>query len=124
MLTLANGAYTLALPDGTDLPVQLQRHLAYVQDSNGNRITAGYNTAGQLVTLTDSNGEYFDLTYNAQGHLATLTDSNGQTETYGYDPTGSVPDQLHRPFTARPPTPMSPARRTAEQRPGGDRLRR
>ena len=28
------------------LPVQRQRHAGYVQDTNGNRITAGYNAAG------------------------------------------------------------------------------
>ncbi len=60
----------------------------YVADTHGNSITAGYNTQGQLVSLTDSNGEFLDLAYNSQGDLATLTDSNGQTETYGYDPTG------------------------------------
>ncbi len=87
-LTSSGGAYQLVEPDGTIYQFNANGTLNYVQDTHGNRITAGYNAQGQLVSLTDSNGEYLDLTYNAQGHLATLTDSNGQTETYGYDPTG------------------------------------
>ena len=88
VLTLANGAYTITLPDGSIYQFNPNGSLAYVQDSNDNRITASYNTAGQLATLTDSNGEFLTLTYNAQGHLSQLTDSNGQTETFGYDGTG------------------------------------
>ena len=95
MLTASGGAYQLVEPDGTTYQFNANGTLDYVQDTHGNRITAGYNAQGQLVSLTDSNGEYLDLTYNAQGDLATLTDSTGQTETYGYDPTGH-PDQLHR----------------------------
>ena len=87
-LTVSGGAYQLVEPDGTIYQFNTNGTLNYVQDTHGNRITAGYNAQGQLVSLTDSNGEYLDLAYNAQGHLATLTDSNGQTETYGYDPTG------------------------------------
>ena len=87
-LTVSDGAYQLVEPDGTTYQFNTNGTLNYVQDTNGNRITAGYNAQNQLVSLTDSNGEFLDLSYNAQGHLATLTDSNGQTETYGYDPTG------------------------------------
>ena len=87
-LTATNGAYQFVKPDGTVFQFNTNGTLKYVQDTNGNRITAGYNAQGQLASLTDSNGEYLDLTYNAQGHLSQLTDSNGQTETYGYDPTG------------------------------------
>jgi len=88
VLTLANGAYTLTRPDGTIYQFNANGTLAYVQDSNGNRITASYNTGGQLVTLTHSNGEYLTLTYNAQGRLSRLVDSNGQAEAFGYDATG------------------------------------
>ncbi len=87
VLTLANGAYTLTLANGTVYQFNPGGAFAYVQDANGNRISAGYNIAGQMISLTDSNGEYFDLTYNSAGLLATLSDSAGQTVTYGYDPT-------------------------------------
>ena len=87
-LTLVNGDYLLKTTDGMLYQFNPDGTLAYIQDSNGNRISTSYDAADQLVSLTDSNGEYLTLTYNAQGHLAQLTDSSGQTETYGYDPTG------------------------------------
>src|SRR5262249_46781493 len=74
--------------DGTLYQFNANGTINYVQDTHGNRVTAGYNGQGQLVSLTASNGASLDLTYNAQGHFAALTDSNGQTETYGYDSTG------------------------------------
>ncbi len=76
-LTLSNGAYQLVEPNGIVYQFNANGTLNYVQDANGNTITAGYNAQIQLVSLTDSNGEYLDLTYNAQGHLSQLTDSNG-----------------------------------------------
>ena len=85
-LTFSDGAYQLVAADGTLYQFNpVSGTLAYIQDSNGNRITAAYNTMGQLDLLTDSNGEYFDLAYNAAGLLASLTDSNGQTEAYAYN---------------------------------------
>ncbi len=87
-LTNNGGAYQLVETDGTTYDFNPNGTLNYLQDTHGNRITAGYNAQGQLTSLTDSNGEFLHLAYNAQGHLATLTDSNGQTETYAYDPTG------------------------------------
>ena len=88
VVTFTNGAYRLVTTDGTIYQFNPNGTIGYVQDSKGNRITAGYNFAGQFVSLADSNGESLTLSYNAQSHLGTLTDSNGQTETYGYDPTG------------------------------------
>jgi RHS repeat-associated protein len=89
VLTLSGGAYRLTLIDGTIYQFNTNGSLAYLQDANGNRITAGYNSSNQLVTLTHSNGEFLTLTYNSQGHLAQLSDSNGLTETYGYDASGN-----------------------------------
>jgi len=83
-----SSGYLLVEYDGTFYQFSANGALSYVQDPNGNRITASYNAQGQLTSLTHSDGEYIDLTYNAQGHLSSLTDSTGQTETYGYDPTG------------------------------------
>jgi RHS repeat-associated protein len=83
VLTSSAGAYRLLEPNGTVYQFNTDGTLAYVQDANGNRITADYSN-GRLATLTDANGEYLQLTYDTQGQLKTLTDSNGQTETYGY----------------------------------------
>ncbi len=60
-LTASDGAYQLVEPDGTIYQFNTNGTLNYVQDTHGNRITAGYNAQGQLVSLTDSNGEYLDL---------------------------------------------------------------
>ena len=87
-LTLSNGAYRLTAQDGSIVQFNPNGTLAYDQDANGNRATAGYNTAGQLVSLTTNNGEFFHFSYNAEGHVTTLTDSAGTTITYSYDPSG------------------------------------
>ena len=58
LTALPNGVFSLQEKDGTLTefnPVSNgQATLDYVQDTNNNRITAGYNTNGQLVKLTDS----------------------------------------------------------------------
>jgi RHS repeat-associated protein len=93
-LTPSGGAYQLVAPNGAiekfNPVVGGIGNLDYVQDTHGNRITAGYNAEGQLVSLTHSNGEFLNLSYNSQGFLASLTDSNGRTETYSYDSTGHL----------------------------------
>ena len=99
--------------------------LDYIQDTNGNRITAGY-TGAQLTTVTNSNGGALTLSYNTQGRISAVTDSTGRVTTYAYDTRGratpvsrpsrvrpSIPIPRTRP--ARPPTPLprSPAPRRA-----------
>ena len=88
-LFFGSGAYQLDEAGGGLYQFNPDGTLAYMQDANGNRVTAGYNNVGQLISLTDSNGASFTLTYTAAGRLAQLTDSNGLVETYGYDPTGN-----------------------------------
>src|SRR5262249_37635768 len=58
----------------------------YVQDTTGNRITAGY-TGSQLVSLTHSSGPSLQFAYNAAGRLVTVTDSAGRVTAYAYDAT-------------------------------------
>ncbi len=89
-LTENGGADRIVEPDGLISQFNANGTLNYLQDSHGNRITAGYNGQGQLATLTDSNGEYLDLAYNSQGFLGSLTDSNGTTETYSYNSAGQL----------------------------------
>ncbi len=87
VLTLTNGAYRLVTSTDTTYQFNPNGTLQYVEDANGNRITAGYNAGGQLASLTDSNGEWIDLSYNAQGLLSRLTDSTGLATTYTYNVT-------------------------------------
>ena len=61
--------------------------LDYLQDTNGNRITAGY-TGNQLTSLTHSNGKALTLSYNAQGRISQVTDPAGRVATYVYDASG------------------------------------
>ena len=49
------GGYLLTEADGTATDYNPNGTLNYIQDTNGNRITAGY-TGGQLTSLTASSG--------------------------------------------------------------------
>ena len=50
------------------LPARWQ--LDYIQDTNGNRITAGYDGSGRLISLTQTSGASLTLAYNAQGRIS------------------------------------------------------
>ena len=85
-LTTITGGYKRTNTDGTITTFNANGTLNYVQDSDGNRITAGY-TSGNLTTLTASSGGSFTLAYNSAGHISTLTDSAGGVTSYAYDAT-------------------------------------
>jgi YD repeat-containing protein len=61
--------------------------LNYVQDANGNRITAGY-TNGLLTSLTHSDGDQLAISYNAQGLISQVIDPAGRVASYTYDAGG------------------------------------
>jgi RHS repeat-associated protein len=84
-LTFAHGAFTLTEPSGTVTSFLPDGQFNSIQDSSGNSITAGYNSANQLTTLTQSDGEVMTLSYNAQGLLSQVTDPAGNVTTYTYD---------------------------------------
>jgi YD repeat-containing protein len=84
MLMLSGGAYSLHERDGTVFAFNPDGTLNFDQDTNGNRITAGY-TSGLLTTLTQSNGEQMTLAYNAQGRISQVSDAFGRITTYSYD---------------------------------------
>jgi RHS repeat-associated protein len=87
-LTVAgNGDYLVRQQDGTVTAFLPGGPIDYVQDTNGNRITAGYNAAGQLTSLTHSSGQSLQIAYNSAGLIASITDSDNRTTTYSYDPT-------------------------------------
>ena len=64
-----SGGFLLTESDGTATDYSGTGTLNYVQDTNGNRITAGY-TAGRLTSLTVSSGQYIHIAYNATGLIA------------------------------------------------------
>ena len=107
-LTEQDGTITAYNPDGT---------LDYVEDTDGNTITASY-TNGLLTSLTASSGQYLTIAYNAAGLIASVTDSAGRETTYSYDPTDTYLTSVttfdgettivhlrHRARTSRPKTP-------------------
>ena len=87
-LTLNAGAYQYVQTDGTILAFNTNGTLNYEQDTNGNRITAGYNSSGNLTSLTATNGSTITIAYNVQGLIGQTTDPAGQTTQYTYDATG------------------------------------
>jgi RHS repeat-associated protein len=86
-LSLVNGAYQLREKNGLLTVFRTDGLLDYIQDTNNNRITAGY-TGNQQTTLTQSNGSALTLSYNAQGRVSQVTDSTGRATTYSYDAAG------------------------------------
>jgi RHS repeat-associated protein len=71
----ANGLVRVFLPDGK---------LDYVEDTNGNRITAGYSS-DLLTSLTHSAGQSLAIGYNLADRIETITDPDGRVTTFGYD---------------------------------------
>jgi RHS repeat-associated protein len=89
VLVMANGVYELRETDGTLTVFNAGGTLKYVQDSKGNRITAGYNGSGQLASLTDADGQALTIGHNSQGLISTITDPHGRiAATYHYDASG------------------------------------
>ncbi|MBN2473846.1 MAG: RHS repeat protein [Pirellulales bacterium] len=71
----ANGLVTCFRPDGK---------VEYVEETNGVRITAGYD-GDQLTSLTHSSGRSLQIAYNAAGRIECITDPFGRTTLYSYD---------------------------------------
>jgi YD repeat-containing protein len=85
--TLTNnfdGTFTLTEADGTQTHFLADGQVDYLQDTNGNRITAVY-TNGLLTSLTHSSRQFLDISYNAAGLVTSVTDSDGRVTHYNYD---------------------------------------
>ncbi len=81
----AGGTFVWKQTDGSTTHFRADGKLDYVQDTNGNKITAGYNASGQLTNLTHSSGQSLLIAYNAAGLIHTITDSAGRQTVYTYD---------------------------------------
>ena len=83
---LAGGSFQLQESDGTIEAFNADGTLNFIEDTDGNRITAGYS-GGQLISLTSSAGGSLFFAYNAAGLIQSVTGSNGETVSCGYDST-------------------------------------
>ncbi len=96
-LTQSGGVYTFTATSGAQYVFLPNDQLDYEQDTNGNRITLGYNSQNQLISLTYSNPsdpseptEQLTLTYNAQGFASQVANGTGDTWSYSYDSAGHL----------------------------------
>lgn len=85
-LTKVGGGFRLREKSGEATAFLADGQWDYLEDANGNRITAGYS-GGALTTLTHSSGAVMTLSYTA-GRLSQVVDPAGGVATYEYDPTG------------------------------------
>jgi RHS repeat-associated protein len=74
VLQESNGLLSVYRPDG---------RLDYMQDLNGNRITAGYSGA-YITSLTHSSGGSLQIAYNGAGFIQSVTDPVGRQTLYTY----------------------------------------
>ena len=79
-----DGTFTLQEKNGLLRHFRADGKFDYVEDTDGNRITAGYS-GDQLTSLTHSAGQSLQLTYNGAGLIETVSDSQGRVITYSYD---------------------------------------
>jgi RHS repeat-associated protein len=85
LTTLGGGAFQLQEADGFRRVFDASGKIAYVEDANGHRITAGYSS-GRLTTLS-SGTQALTLAYHASGRLQSVSDG-ARTTTYTYDAAG------------------------------------
>lgn len=87
LVDTGGGLYQLLDPNGTVTSFRLDGQIDYVEDPNTNRVTASYNGAGRLSTLSHTSGAWLAFGYNASGLFSVVTNSAGRSMTYAYDPT-------------------------------------
>ena len=94
LTALPGGGYQLQELDGSLTVFNTNGTLKYVQDTNGNRITASYSN-GLLARLTASNGAYLSFSYT-NGLLTSATDSTGESTTYSLRCDRPIPAEQHQ----------------------------
>ncbi len=86
LIANADGTFSLRETDGTLTHFLANGQVDYVQDTNGNRITAGYS-GGLLTSLTQSDDQSLQIAYNAAGRITSVTDPFGRETIFNYDAT-------------------------------------
>jgi RHS repeat-associated protein len=88
-LILNGGTFSVQEIGGSSTHFLADGQVDYVQDTNGNRITAGY-TGGLLTSLTHSDGQSIQISYNAAGRIDLVTDPYGRKTVFTYDPNNTL----------------------------------
>lgn len=89
-----NGNLTSQTPSG-QLPVKFTYNangtVATATDPNGNATSYGYDTKGNLTSITPPSPlGAVSISYDSLSRIHTITDGKGQTRTYTYDPLDRV----------------------------------
>ncbi|MFH1702232.1 MAG: RHS repeat-associated core domain-containing protein [Nitrospirota bacterium] len=103
-----DGTFQLTEKDGLVYRFRSNLYLDYIQDLNGNRITAIYDSSKHLIEVRHSAGKSFYFNYNAAGRIIKLTDHAGRITTYEYnstnlmltrvtDPAGNITEYTYNP---------------------------
>jgi YD repeat-containing protein len=87
-LTKVGNHFQLKQKNGTIMVFRPDGQVEYVQDANGYRISASYNSGGLPTGLSTTSGDSFNFRYNAQGRVDQITDQTGQQTQFSYDSTG------------------------------------
>lgn len=89
-LTKSGSIYTLTEKDGSKSVYRADGLLDYIEDTNTNRITVGYDVAQRVSTLTHSSLPTLPLTlaYNSHGRVESVTDGANRVTSFVYDASG------------------------------------
>ena len=87
-LTKVNGHFELREATGELTVFGTDRKWQYLQDNNGNRVTAGYSS-GRLTSITHTNGNSLAFSYNTAGLISRVDSSQGRFVSYNYDATNT-----------------------------------
>ena len=86
-----DGTFQLKEKSGLIYQFRSDLRFDYMQDLNGNRISAIYDGSNRLIEIRHSCGKSFFLEYNGDDHISQLTDHAGRVTTYEYtNPFGFV----------------------------------
>lgn len=98
----ADGTYSLAKIEGTDIAFDAAGRLTSLGDRNGNLIDYLYDVDARLSSIMGPNDRVITLSYDAGGRIAGAAGPGGRVITYTYDAAGNlvaVNDQTGRTVT-------------------------
>jgi YD repeat-containing protein len=98
VLTRDGDELQLTANDGSLTRFGSDGKMLFMQDRQGNKLTAAYDAEGRLTSLTDDSGNATQYAYDAFGRLSTYTDPGGRVTTLMYDASGQRVASIASPF--------------------------